>query len=510
MTKRSPKSRFQVLKGVLLPPKARNFKIGLFCLIFVSLFFGSHQASAIWQNNFDSYSTGYIRDIGINLDTNASTTISINSSKFISSPNSIFFPATSTPIYIITSSTTEPNALIQGQTEFKFYLASGGLADGFIYTLFPESQPLFLVRVKMFADGSIKYYDKSGVGGSYQNLYASSTFPLDAWNTLKINFDIDACYYNVKINSSDWSPDISMNLSECQNSGYDNIRRTGILDEANTSVWTDDFSYWNTNIDTLPEDAILPSYPPDCSFTIVSTTTLSSFNATGTITIPENNIYNWFKFSVIAREFDTATTTYFSTTTDLIGGDTWNYEIPISLPEGAWKVSYILQGLYETEPSYFSHYCDNTGIGTALPLPTWKEITETEFLGLEDCSSYSLLERLVCELKNVVKGIFIPSPQSMNDLKNTIQAFNNKAPMNYIKATRDFLTSVRDGLDSQRELNFKILGQTASVNFDFWDSTTEFNGQNTSFLNIIRILFTCLLGVFYVVYFVKLLNRIFK
>jgi hypothetical protein len=253
-----------------------------------------------------------------------------------------------------------------------------------------------------------------------------------------------------------------------------------------------------------------PSYPIDCFFTIVSTSTLASFNATGTIEIATSNLYNWFNFSVIADNINTLEKFYFSTTTDLVSGDIFHYSIPISLPEGAYKISYLLQGGFFETPFFATHWCEHTGIGSVFPSPTWTEITEAEFLGLEDCSSYPLLERLVCDLKNAIKKIFVPSPESINGLKTTIEALKNKAPMSYISITKNFLDDVKNGINNTADLDFKILNKTGAVSFAFWDRTTDLAGQNQSFTQIFKTFFIFLIVFSFLIWAIFYIRKIFK
>lgn len=251
-----------------------------------------------------------------------------------------------------------------------------------------------------------------------------------------------------------------------------------------------------------------PSYPVECSF--ATTTSPIAFNATGTITIPILNAFHWFEFSVIAQDFNTSEKYYFSTSTDLDAGDVYNYSIPISLPDGAWKISYLLQGIFFETTFFASHWCEHTGIGTALPLPTWKEITEIEFLGLEECSGYPLLERLVCELKNAIKKIFVPSPQSITDLKNTIDGLKNKAPMNYISATKNFFDEIKTGINPNQDLAFKILGKTGNVSFAFWEATTTIAGQNQSFKDIFKAFFIFIIVLGFLFWAISYIRKIFR
>jgi hypothetical protein len=267
---------------------------------------------------------------------------------------------------------------------------------------------------------------------------------------------------------------------------------------------------WGEGIETTFSPIFSPSYPPDCSFTLASTSTLNSFNATGTIEIAISNLYHWFDFSVIAEDFNTAEKHYFSTSTDLDAGDVWDYSIPISLPAGAWKISYLLQGVYFETSFFATHWCEHTGIGTGLPLPTWEEITEAEFLGLEDCSGMPLLERLVCDLKNAIKKIFVPSPESITGLKTTIDGLKNKAPMNYITITKDFFNDVKNGINNTANLDFKILNKTGAVSFAFWDSTTDLAGKNQSFAQIFKTFFIFLIIFSFLIWAIFYIRKIFK
>jgi hypothetical protein len=267
---------------------------------------------------------------------------------------------------------------------------------------------------------------------------------------------------------------------------------------------------WSEGIKTTFSPIFVPSYPPDCYFTIVSTSTLNSFNATGTIEISTSNLYHWFNFSVIAEDFNTAEKHYFSTSTDLDAGDIFNYSIPISLPAGSWKISYLLQGVYFETSFFATHWCEHTGIGTGLPLPTWKEITEVEFLGLEDCSSYPLLERLVCDLKNAIKRIFVPSAESITALKTTIDGLKNKAPMSYISITKNFFDDVKTGINSSQNLAFKILNKTGNVSFAFWESETNLAGETQTFSQIFKTFFIFLLIFSFLIWAIFYVRKIFK
>ena len=256
---------------------------------------------------------------------------------------------------------------------------------------------------------------------------------------------------------------------------------------------------------------IIPEYPTDCQYSIFPTSTPLTFNATGTILIPQNSDLTWTKFSVKADEMDTGSTTYFSIPVNLTGGAIYDYSVPVNLPNGAWKISYILQGQATSTPYYSTHYCKDTGVGNWLPLPQWKEITGTEFGVTEDCSSLSpfSVERYICELKNLIVKIFVPSQSSVQSLKNTIDGLSKLAPMNYITATKDFFNDINTGL-ATTSIDFHILGQGGSVAFAFFDTTTTIAGQTRSIADTIKLFFIFLLVVAFLAWAISFTRKIFR
>jgi hypothetical protein len=498
-TKQATNLPFLTLTGSKLPVFVKNLKfIAFFVFFFASLLIPTIKilASTIFTDNFDSYNLANLHDQG-------GWNCEYPYQKF----------------NVVSGEAKNGSQFIQQSSPIVSHCSKTGTADATgtisIWTKFPncgEGGNAFVIIRDTTSSGAMgaNFGAEAGQceimvsGGSATGYYYEPLNYFDDWTEIRFDWRFSGTtpqikYYignNIALN--DWSGAIP------PFNAFDKVEIYSTLDES------------PANFDAIGETSetgvpiFLPSYPLDCAFSTTSTSTLNDFNATGTIKIPNENPYHWFDFSVIAEDFNTAEKHYFSTSTDLDAGDVFNYSIPISLPAGAWKISYLLQGVYFETSFFATHWCEHTGIGTGLPLPVWTEITEAEFLGLEDCSGYPLLERLVCDLKNAVKRIFVPSASSTTALKTTIDGLKNKSPMNYISITKDFFDDVKTGINSEETLTFKILNKTGNVSFAFWDSTTNLAGENQSFKDIFRRFFIFLIILCSLIWAIFYVRKIFK
>jgi len=508
-TKPATNFSFPVSKGALLPFDTSNLKFIAFFVVFFALLTiptGKILASTIFEDDFDSYFTGALTNQGgWTCDYPNWSVISTDSQ---TSPNSLRDDATQN----VSQCKKTGASTTEGSISFWFKTTNCGYGSvnrgslRFYFTGAPYSQ-----MPSIYIGSTID----NGCEISLSN-FSTEYVPMDTfdnWTQVVFRWKQEINnYYYYKFGwggneESDWTQSIYQ--IGTFPTGFDRIQIMGV------HFVNSEFFYFDS-IAELPEEEgfeapiFSPSYPLDCQFSLVSSSTLANFNAVGSVIIPDLNPNLYFRFSVIAKNLDTGETPYFSTSTALLGGDVLNYSIPISLPEGAWQISYLLQGVYQGTPSFVSHFCDNTGIGTAYPLPTWTEITEAEFLGIEDCSGYPLLERLVCDLKNAIKRIFVPSPESITRLKTTIDGLKNKAPMSYISITRDFFDDVKSGINSSQNLTFKILNKTGNVSFAFWENTTNLAGENQTFSQIFKTFFIFLLIFSFLIWAIFYVRKIFK
>jgi hypothetical protein len=136
-------------------------------------------------------------------------------------------------------------------------------------------------------------------------------------------------------------------------------------------------------------------------------------------------------------------------------------------------------------------------------------ITPPEYPQLEDCSGYSLLERLTCEMKNALYRIFIPSPQKIVELNDTLDAVKERFPYNYIVATRDFFIDTYNSVATS-SISFSILGHAGIVDFSAWNATGNVAGSVQSLKGVVSGFFKFLVLLLMVIYFINFLKRMFK
>lgn len=128
---------------------------------------------------------------------------------------------------------------------------------------------------------------------------------------------------------------------------------------------------------------------------------------------------------------------------------------------------------------------------------------------LEDCDELTGIERWLCKIKNFIAGIFMPTQTKIDELYNTLGAFQQKFPFNYILALQTFFNSVRVSLDTQKSIPIKILGQEADVSFAFWDKTTTIGGVSETFKNILFDFTTILVFLCWFVWLIHFVRRFF-
>jgi len=128
---------------------------------------------------------------------------------------------------------------------------------------------------------------------------------------------------------------------------------------------------------------------------------------------------------------------------------------------------------------------------------------------LEDCGELSGVEKWLCEIKNFIAGIFMPSQEALDKLYNTIGNFKNRFPFNYIGALNSFFDDIKDSLDEEKEIPVKILGQEGDVDFSFWDKTTTIGGVGETFKNILFDFTTLIVFFGWLVWLISFIKRFF-
>lgn len=180
-------------------------------------------------------------------------------------------------------------------------------------------------------------------------------------------------------------------------------------------------------------------------------------------------------------------------------GCSWYYSIYL---QQYYCVDYIEPDPNECGSFYSCQYCpdqttceaelncvwENIGYGlkcylsepTIPPGPVDWELPE-----LDDCGELTGTELLLCEIKNLGTGIFMPTQEKVSDLFQTIGAFKEKFPFNYAGSFAEFFTAILTSFDEAKTIPIKVLGTETEVNFDFWNSTTTIGGNEETFSNVI-------------------------
>lgn len=137
------------------------------------------------------------------------------------------------------------------------------------------------------------------------------------------------------------------------------------------------------------------------------------------------------------------------------------------------------------------------------PPATWEVPT------LDDCEELSGAEKWLCEIKNFIAGIFMPSQEKVNALFDTFGAFKDKFPFSYIGAVNSFFGEISTSLDTEKGIPIKILGNEGNVDFSFWDSSAEIGGISETFKNVVFDATTILVIFGFFMWIVGFIKRFF-
>lgn len=113
----------------------------------------------------------------------------------------------------------------------------------------------------------------------------------------------------------------------------------------------------------------------------------------------------------------------------------------------------------------------------------------------EDCENLSILEGLVCEVKNLIQSAFTPSKTAINKLNKSIYSIKNKAPFNYLYSVQNQIDSI--SITEVKTSNFCIMQSCGNIEIP------EILAQN------IKISFTLLFSIGFIFYLLNYIKRFF-
>jgi len=107
----------------------------------------------------------------------------------------------------------------------------------------------------------------------------------------------------------------------------------------------------------------------------------------------------------------------------------------------------------------------------------------------EDCSTYTIPDIWFCQIGNTIRSIFFPSASKLEELNQTYNAIGNKAPFNYINTLKYQIENlnIQDG-----DITMTLLGSTGTISLDAWGEVSGGIKRITSLLFSLAFLFWAL------------------
>jgi hypothetical protein len=256
---------------------------------------------------------------------------------------------------------------------------------------------------------------------------------------------------------------------------------------------------------------ITPTTPEDGVTTVED---LTDFTVSGEVEIPtlNENVWRWLNVHFTKFYSTEVTTKNFMFPTDLVGGDSYLYNATTTLDDAfAYHVTYSIvgetpehSGVVEYHAVYGTYVTH-----TAPTFPVWIDSPGWTVPELEDCDALSGVDKIICEIKNVLLGLIIPSQGKVDELTNTVAAFNNKFPINYLKAVQTFFTDVQSGLDEDKAIAFEVFGQAGTMDVTFWNTPVTIGGVSQSIGAIFKSFIAALFVISFLAWSINFVKRIF-
>ena len=240
------------------------------------------------------------------------------------------------------------------------------------------------------------------------------------------------------------------------------------------------FIFFNTSVLQLSDTQVVVGNPQ-----VILPQSDWSINVWHTIGIEFNTAEGW-----IRGRFDFNN---WSATTTFVG--------PLSM------LTFVYQNGYRNEQDFF---IDNLRLVGSYSEYVFEQLGLPELPELEDCSVLGVTDRILCEIKNFFYRLFVPSPDKISDLKDTMETIKTKFPYSYIKEFQEFFTYLKDNVDDEQPITFSILGQQASLDFAFWHTTTTIAGSEQTIKDIVQKVFGFLILLGFGFWCFGFIKRIFK
>lgn len=447
------------------PQPTCNFK--LLILIAIFLFFSNNVfAETPFQENFDAYSPGDLVPQGDwATTTNATDTVQVSSTTSYSAPNSIFWTS------------GDYNAIKEGEHATTGYWgfwakvnsATGTNAELVAITLTETTyadvaSAMYFSCVDNDCETSELVKIEACLASIPDNMVEIDQIPIDTWTFFEVEWDANTNKTRWKSDFGSWS-----NWGQCASNTFDYVQGFYIQGASQTGKL-------EINLDE-----------------ILATCDVGACDLCETYSTCSDAGCYWY-YSIYLHEYYCVEP--FVPDADECGSFFKCQFCLTQTPcEAELNCEWVDKGLgvqcYMTEPT--------------IP-PTQ---ADWEVPDLDDCGELSGVELWLCEIRNDITGLYMPSQAKLETLYQTIGAFKQKFPFNYVSALNYFFTGVSEGLATTTTIPIEILGSTSTISFTFWDSTTTIGGDEETFKNILYdfTTFAILMGWF--VWLISLIKRFF-
>lgn len=128
---------------------------------------------------------------------------------------------------------------------------------------------------------------------------------------------------------------------------------------------------------------------------------------------------------------------------------------------------------------------------------------------LEECGELSGVEKWLCEIKNWLAGLFMPTQEKVNNLKETVDNFKAKFPFNYANSLSVFFDTIKTSLATPKDIPVEIFGNPGNLNFDFLEASGTIGGTSETIKNILFDFSTALIIIGFLFWIISFIKRIF-
>lgn len=138
---------------------------------------------------------------------------------------------------------------------------------------------------------------------------------------------------------------------------------------------------------------------------------------------------------------------------------------PVNLCSSGYPVRQGYEKYNETVMGY-TWICGGSNGGTSDTCSATKADLELPDLpALDDCSQQSYPDKWLCEMSNTLKGVFLPSPEKLDELQQTINKITDRFPFSYLSLSTEIFDSMNEGIE-EKDIELTLMGNNGTINLD--------------------------------------------